>query len=208
MQQWPEMEMCHNNRPGEEAVRYRLKDGHDEIVPVVRKSGYADLRLPGGWFAEHRVICQECRLMPDGYDVVNHRNHDRAINFWTNLEWLTLRLNSQDKGYVKGEVKEGFDIEDMRIPVQEIVTCPDRLEKNTFRFARRTYWFDKNESRVYELRKLNESSEGSGFFEARPTLSGAKGLAFTICKDESGKHRRLYHFRLEKHAGEEWKRDW
>lgn len=41
----------------------------------------------------HRLVCKAFVDNPNGYDVVNHKDHNSLNNYYENLEWVTTRQN-------------------------------------------------------------------------------------------------------------------
>ncbi len=76
---------------------YRLLP--DRIMQLhVHNNGYAVvwLRAPGihKKFYVHRLVAYGFMPMPEGKEVVNHKDRDRRNNSLENLEWLTFAENT------------------------------------------------------------------------------------------------------------------
>ena len=80
--------------------KVRLK-GSDKIrKPVYIKNGYATIMTvmdnKPRLFYIHRMVANAFLPNPNNLPVVNHKDHNRANNNVENLEWCSIKYNSQD----------------------------------------------------------------------------------------------------------------
>jgi hypothetical protein len=126
---------------------YEIRSPERLITQIFEKSvGYfvVKLRNANGRIKKeyiHRIIALQYIPNPftDTHTFVNHKNHDRTDNRITNLEWVTPKQNSQDKGFYKGveiEILIGFEFwnqhpnalwvhEHNHIRFNNLLYCPD-----------------------------------------------------------------------------------
>lgn len=78
--------------------RVRNKYGRILAQSEKQKSEYLRVHLAKNnrarWFSVHRLVAEAFVPKPDGKNIVNHLDHNKANNHASNLEWTTLQENA------------------------------------------------------------------------------------------------------------------
>ena len=61
----------------------------------IAKNGYARVYLDGKHYLTHRLVAEAYIPNPENLPCVNHKNHDRADNRASNLEWCSYQYNNK-----------------------------------------------------------------------------------------------------------------
>jgi hypothetical protein len=73
------------------------------ITQYKNKNGYITVNLDRKKTYLHRIVALQFIPNPDNLPEVNHIDYDRSNNKIENLQWVTARQNSQDKGFMNGK---------------------------------------------------------------------------------------------------------
>lgn len=76
------------------------------------KNGYIKYKLKGKWVYAHRLVAIHFLPNPDNLPIVNHKNENKTNNYFKNLEWCTVKYNSEYNDLnIKRAMKIGKNIE-------------------------------------------------------------------------------------------------
>lgn len=79
--------------------------GHRKLISGSIRDGYIQVHLDGEGERLHRLVAQAFIPNPEGKDIVDHKDGNRANNCVSNLRWVTAQENARNMHRAEAQKK-------------------------------------------------------------------------------------------------------
>ena len=156
----------------------RRKDTHRVVNEVIDSNGYIKVSLNRKQYLLHRLIALQFIHNDDPVNkyIVDHKNHNRHDNHFSNIHWVSPKINTENKSSNKGVIYQYFD----DIPDESVVVDFYDSSINHYEFDedKYYYWFDEDndedvfyvkiDDNIYRKLHINRLKSGARFVYMKP----------------------------------------